>query len=401
MLVVLLWLAMFFEMLESFSLTPTRIESLDLRTKPCLCQTQRIGSSVDDDAVQTTSSSSSSSLHGNNERITITLPPFVRTDQEQVGHYPSTLHHLHIQSLLSEDEASHSYQLAHDFAAQSGRWLQPDADRHQSYATCDFPVEDCDALQKYLEDVDFDGRLFQSLSDLYNVELEDLSYLDLFVAHYQAKNSDDENCNSKVMDRLEAHRDGSLLAFSLLLSPPTEFQGGGTFYEALRDVPPTSGVLYEGGVIRPHTAGDAVLHCGKLLHGADVVRSGSRTVLVGFVDVSERCQRQGVLSEACKEWGRMDVVSYRFKRQESKGHGGWMSNNGRWLHGDASSSVIKGYTPALKGIVRRSDPELCRKRRLETEDVLLRNILLRSKERSSEIFDGDISILDDDLTQVE
>ncbi|KAG7354692.1 hypothetical protein IV203_004048 [Nitzschia inconspicua] len=384
MLVALLWLALFFETLESLSFTPTIISCQPTTTTTS--PSPLFASSVND-----VTSESIQELNGR-ERITITLPPFAAMNQRDACQYPSVLHHLHIQSLLSQEEASKACQMAHDFAASTGRWLKPDSERHQSYATCDFPVEDCETLQDFLDEVDFDGRLFKSLSDLYNIEMEDLSYLDLFVAHYQAKT--DNNDNPQIMDRLEAHRDGSILAFSLLLNSPDDFEGGGTFYEALRDVPPSFGVLHAGGTIRPQKAGDAVMHCGKILHGADVVTSGSRTVLVGFVDVSERCQRPGVLSEACKEWGRVDVVKYRFERQESKGHQGWLSNNSKFFHGDASSSAVKGFLPALQGVIRRNNPELCRRRRLEAEDVLLRNILLPSEERSNDVFDGDISILD-------
>jgi hypothetical protein len=38
------------------------------------------------------------------------------------------------------------------------------------------------------------------------------------------------------MDRLAFHRDGSLLSFTVLLSPPNEFEGGGTIFDALVDV---------------------------------------------------------------------------------------------------------------------------------------------------------------------
>jgi hypothetical protein len=89
----------------------------------------------------------------------------------------------------------------------------------------------------------------------------------------------------------------------------------------------------------------------------------------------------------------MDVSSYRFKRQESKGQKGWMLNNQRWLQGNASSSALKGFVPAFQGINRRADPEFCRRRRLEVEDRLLRNILLPPDERRDSIFDGEITIL--------
>ncbi|KAL3933116.1 MAG: hypothetical protein SGARI_003783 [Bacillariaceae sp.] len=290
-----------------------------------------------------------------------------------------------------------------EYAAQTGKWNSPDSDRHASYATCDFPVDKCDALQDYFDEVDFDRRLFDKFAELYDVDVQDLSYLDLFVAHYQAKNGNNDdnidNINSQIMDRLEAHRDGSLLAFSLLLSPPDDFEGGGTFYEGLRDVPADNNnhsALNEGGVIRPTRAGDAVLHCGKILHGADVVTSGSRTVLVGFVDVSERCQRSGVLGEACKQWGRMDVAQYRYNRQVLKDCKSWISSNGRLLQGGGSCSAVKSVALASRGVVQRAYQERCRKRRLEAEDTLLRSILLPREERSNDLLDGDITILDFD-----
>jgi hypothetical protein len=47
-------------------------------------------------------------------------------------------------------------------------------------------------------------------------------------------NDSDEDRNT--MDRLAFHRDGSLLSFTVLLSPPNEFEGGGTIFDALVDV---------------------------------------------------------------------------------------------------------------------------------------------------------------------
>ena len=38
------------------------------------------------------------------------------------------------------------------------------------------------------------------------------------------------------MDHLAFHRHGSLLSFTVLLSPPNEFEDGGTIFDALVDV---------------------------------------------------------------------------------------------------------------------------------------------------------------------
>jgi hypothetical protein len=161
-----------------------------------------------------------------------------------------------------------------------------------------------------------------------------------------------------------------------------------------------------------------------------------------------------VLPNACKEWGRQDVAKFRYNRQQTakrmmipsskilttkttkhhhrhddnkKGGNGdeyVRVNNSHWFprstgkknnNISTSNSVIRGdyYIPLSAGIKRRgSDPERCRLRRLETEDILLRNILLPSDEirpntnNESEKGDGeeyyhsnskdDITIYDDD-----
>jgi hypothetical protein len=91
----------------------------------------------------------------------------------------------------------------------------------------------------------------------------------------------------------------------------------------------------------------------------------------------------------------MDVVSYRFKRQEQMNHNGWVLNNGRWLHGEGCHCSLKGFVPAFRSIVRRANPEICRRKRLESEDVMLRSVLLPPEERSNDLWDGEITILED------
>ena len=268
-----------------------------------------------------------------------------------------------------------TFRMARNFAKKTGRWNNPDSERHSSYATCDFPVEDCVILESFLDEIAFHDRLFEKLGNLYSLQKEDMSYLDLFVAHYQVKTSNVADTN--VMDRLELHRDGTLLSFSLLLNSEDDFTGGGTFYDALRDVEPHS-ILHSGGVIKPQQ-GQAVLHCGKVLHGADVVTGGERTVLVGFVEVAERCTRDGALKKACTDFGRMDVAAKRFKRQvEKKKNRGWALENGKYLKGH---NHLKGFTPAFHSVIRRGDKEYQRQRKLEAEDTLLRSILLEEEER--------------------
>ena len=343
--------------------------------------------------------SSSTSDEDDITEVTITVPRHYEGEVEK-GSYPSPLHSIHVESLLLPEEAANCRDLAKMYAAESGAWEKPDSKRHQTYATCDFPIDECESLSAYLEEIGFHEEILTRLSDHYNVDMEDMTYLDFFCAHYQAQGNDEGA--QPTMDRLEAHRDGSLLSFTVLLTPPDEFEGGGTFFDALRDVDASeSEALYPNGVIRLPQAGDCVLHSGKLLHGADVVTSGERTVLVGFIEVAEWCQRPDVLAEACTNFGRMDVATYRYKRQQektAKNRRGWILNNSRWLpdsNADTGQgrSYIRGFCPIFTSVAARANPEYQRRKKLEAEDVLLRSILLPEKLSVISFSDEEITIL--------
>jgi len=346
----------------------------------------------------TTSSSSSNEEDDKTTSVSITVPRF-NLEEVPEGSYPSPLHFIHVESLLTNEQAAKCRELAKAHAAESGSWESPDFNRHQTYATCDFPMEDCESLSRYLEEIGFHENILNRLSEKYNVDMEDMTYLDFFCAHYRAQGDGEVG---RTMDRLEAHRDGSLLSFTVLLTPPDEFEGGGTFFDALRDVNPSeSTVVYSGGVICLSQAGDCILHSGKLLHGADVVTSGERTVLVGFIEVAEWCIRPDILAEACTDFGRMDAAAFRYKRQRemtTNGESGWILNNSRWLPDSNAEtgegrSYIRGFCPKFLSVEARADPEFQRRKKLEAEDVLLRSILLRDKRNVFGFSEDEITIL--------
>jgi hypothetical protein len=331
------------------------------------------------------------------EDVSLLLPSFYEHEGKQHAYesahtrtmspYPSKLHNVHVVSFLTSQQAAVCLALANDYAARTGRWDRPDFDRHAAYATCDFPVDDCGPLRRLLDDLDFDRRLFQLMSDRYGVPSADLDLLDLFCAHYRAESASNDAGSpgyvTETMDRLEPHRDGSLLSCTVLLSPPADFSGGGTFFDALRDEPvDLDRCLHPGGVVRPKREGCAVLHTGKALHGADVVVAGNRTVLVGFVNVAERWQRRGALAAACRDWGRMDVARWRYDRQVARaGTGenatrGWRRTNQPWLPKCGGRSDIRSYCPSFGTVRKRAYPEFQRLYRLRAEDRLLRTVLL-------------------------
>ena len=337
----------------------------------------------------------------------ITVPPFLSNDD---GAYPSPLHHIHVLPLLTNEESTHLLQLARTYATENQCWDQQDATRHVSYPTVDFAIEDSIDIEQYLGDGDdgigFQQRIFGALSSTYDVDAEDMSYLDLFCASYKAKDEVDATTNSKeetstTMDRLDLHRDGSLLSFTVLLSPLEHFEGGGTIFDALQNINDESinSILQPQGVIQPPQAGYATLHSGKLLHGGHILTKGQRIVLVGFVDVDQRNMKPGALGEATKQWGRNDVRTYwserrlsLIKQQQKSNIENEQLKNWRYLPKHTRSYFGKGSTipsSILANIERRASLDEIRRRRLQTEDKLLREILLPREERGDKVDEGE------------
>ena len=75
---------------------------------------------------------------------------------------------------------------------------------------------------------------------------------DLFVVRYSVEEGGQR--------ALELHRDGSMLSFTLLLSEPTDFEGGGTYFAHL------------DRTVRPEERGTAVLHDSKVGGSGGCVR---------------------------------------------------------------------------------------------------------------------------------
>mmetsp|Transcript_43707 Transcript_43707/g.92918 ORF Transcript_43707/g.92918 Transcript_43707/m.92918 type:complete len:456 (+) Transcript_43707:70-1437(+) len=359
---------------------------------------------------------------GGFQRHIVTVPPFLPDDQNNNDDYPSPMHQIHVVPLLTGEETSEVLQLARAHATENQSWNRQDSSRHVSYPTVDFAVEESIEISQYLgkSGIGFEERIFGELSEAYGVDVEDLSFLDLFCASYEVKDAEDAigklDEGRNTMDRLDFHRDGSLLSFTILLSPPEEFEGGGTVFDALGDVDMgdcNSTIVRPPGVIQPPRAGYATLHSGKLLHGGHVVTKGQRIVLVGFVDVHERNVKSGALGGATKEWGRNDVRSFWNRRRLSlskqqrrdKAEGMleddqplWKLKNWRYLPKDTAERRLaskegRSYfgkdsvmpTIILKNIEDRSRLEKIRRRRLMTEDRLLREILLLRGQRSERI----------------
>jgi hypothetical protein len=154
---------------------------------------------------------------------------------------------------------------AADAAATRRGW---DKLRHGKYPTTDMPLSEVSEVEPMARAAIF-RRLLRPLAPLYfphGFLPEHLTLRDAFYVKYSATPGHQRE--------LEMHTDGSVFSFNILLSDPTDFEGGGTLFEVT------------GAVARP-PQGAALAHSGQLRHSGVAISSGERYLLVGFVGCVE------------------------------------------------------------------------------------------------------------------
>jgi len=334
------------------------------------------------------------------------LTPHVYNSDGSIDH-DCKLGKIHVQPLLTKEEAEQCHRIALEHARESKCWEdgKMSGTQHASYNTVDFPliefpdeeVEDDNEsvflsdddpnsyypsdnpLATYLADINFDERIFQKLESCFG--LTDLFYEDLFCVQYVAK---EEDVSGVGMDSLDFHRDGTLLSFTILLSDPNSFTGGGTVFECLKEKESTHlfgdenvQCLVDGnGAVKPLEIGTCVLHSGKLFHGGAKVTQGTRIVIVGFVGVPEWFQEVDSIINASRDWGRLDVLEKRLKRQDiqTRKNNKYVIRNRKWLPN--ASSLYNGYYPSSNFIRSYSSSSLVTiQRRQEIEKEFFRTII--------------------------
>jgi hypothetical protein len=166
--------------------------------------------------------------------------------------------------------------------------------RHIAHNTTDFKVADCAPLAALVEPLIARAVLprlaalfFDATDATAAVHLE---VTDLFFVKYDAAHQ----------ASLGAHRDGSLISFSIAMNAPDAFVGGVTFF-AHSEAPAASAAAAAttatgarsqadddadraAVVVRPRAVGDLISHSGKLVHGGVAITAGRRYIVVGFVD---------------------------------------------------------------------------------------------------------------------
>lgn len=176
-----------------------------------------------------------------------------------------------ISQLLSKEECHVLVQDAEAYACANG-WT---TSRHATHATTDIPVQLLPEGGRLWNET-IAVRVKEALADNYDLRPDSVTPVDVFLVKYQFADGGQRE--------LSVHRDGALMTFSLLLNDPSDFEGGGTYFEE------------SGRVYRP-AQGVAVMHSGKLRHGGFPITAGTRYVLVGFCLVDHE-----KISPELKDW---------------------------------------------------------------------------------------------------
>jgi hypothetical protein len=145
-----------------------------------------------------------------------------------------------------------------EYAKNNGGWT---ISRHEKYATTDIPVEKITPIFRYV--LYSFQTIFKNIKTSYCLPSDtEFNIKDLFVVKYS------ENAQSS----LELHHDGSFFSANILLSDPSDFEGGGTYFND-----ETTSYLKQG---------DMLIHSGMIKHAGIQITKGKRYLLVAFIGIS-------------------------------------------------------------------------------------------------------------------
>lgn len=148
---------------------------------------------------------------------------------------------------------------------KNGGWTKK---RHKNYPTTDIPVISIPLLSTPLLNY-CNIHILPLISKHYKMNFYFLNIADLFVVKYDVNGQ----------DHLDWHRDGSIISFNILLND--DFTEGGTAIEHKTE----SGIKE---IIYTSNKGDLFIHPGKLRHCGRRITSGTRYIIVGFVEYCSR-----------------------------------------------------------------------------------------------------------------
>lgn len=143
------------------------------------------------------------------------------------------------------------------YASNNGGWTTK---RHINYPTTDIPVHLINSISTFIFQSSI--NICNFIKESYQIPNEmGLDIQDLFIVKYE---HDKQNF-------LEPHKDGSFISFNILLTNPSDFEGGGT--------------EFEDGLITKNMQGDLFIHSSLITHSGIPITKGKRYLLVGFINL--------------------------------------------------------------------------------------------------------------------
>ena len=169
-----------------------------------------------------------------------------------------------ISDCLAKSECENIIAKAEEYALRYG-WTY---DRHKFFPTVDIPTKSVATLRPISNTI-LNTLVFPQVRKQFGLHDATFTVADEFIVKYAVDGDD------RSRDKLDAHRDGSLISYNILLNDSNDFNGGGTYFECINHtVTPKQGSM--------------LLHCGKLRHSGRKITRGTRYILIGFLDVHSK-----------------------------------------------------------------------------------------------------------------
>lgn len=144
-----------------------------------------------------------------------------------------------------------------EYAKKNNGWT---THRHAKYPTTDIPLENITNIFNFC--LYSFNDFFKKIQNSYCLpDYVNFNIIDLFIVKY----------DYEMQNSLELHHDGSFLSLNILLNDPSEFEGGGTYFN--------------DGITVFSKQGDLIVHSGKVKHSGLPISKGKRYVLVAFVNI--------------------------------------------------------------------------------------------------------------------
>ena len=201
--------------------------------------------------------------------------------------HPSLLSVFRAEGVLSPKKCDWLVEVAENHAKTHGGWT---TGRHKSYPTTDLPINSLGEATLGWFNNELRGNIIPLLARLFGFEAMRIRLQDAFVVKYQAGAGGSGNNKGSgggggdrgiaplpSQSQLPVHSDESLFSFTILLNDRANFEGGGTFFEAL------------GRPINAAAKGGMLAHSGRLRHGGQRITNGTRYILAAFLHLRYPC----------------------------------------------------------------------------------------------------------------